>query len=302
MKTVLGVWSLIGLVLIAACDHGHDGPVEPPYELREVFHQYPAWSPDGKAIAFWRQPEELGQGPAGVWLLQLRDSTLTFVIGGDTPRWSPDGRSLAVSLEAQIQVVNLETGEARAVTDFGRNWFPSYSPDGARIAFNLTIPNDSSGIWIAEANGAGDVRRIVSAFDDVISPAWSPDGGGIAFGAWEGTDTGWRVWAVRPDGTDLRRLSDHGPRDRFPAWSPEGSSLAYTAKDGVHILELATRSDRQLAGTERNWLASFQGVSWSPDGRCLVYNKEYLWVIDFDGGNNRQLTGPEGVIRRRPRS
>lgn len=292
MRWTIAVALCTALAGVAACDDDDDdGVVAPPRELREVYHQYPAWSPNGEMIAFWGQ-SRLGETPTGVWLFHVPDSTMTFLAAGDTPRWSPDGRHLAISRNAQIAILDVATGETRPVTVLGRNWFPSYSPDGRWIVYDRTAPVDSSGLWIAAADGSSAPRRISPDLHGARFPAWSPDGEFIACSIWEGNEVGRRIWVVRPDGSDPQRLSDGGPIDMFPAWSPDGTKIAYTAREGIRIFDLATRQDRRLPGTERDRLADYQGVAFAPDGQQLVYNKEYLWVIGADGSRNHELTGP----------
>ena len=300
-------WLLIAVVPLVACDRDDNGAVGPPRELREVYHQYPAWSPDGEMIAFWRQPEHVGESPVGVWLYHVQDSTLSFVIGGDTPRWSPDGTELAISLDAQIAVVSVSSGVSRPLTNFGRNWFPSYSPDGRWIVFNRTSPFDSSGLWIIDAEGVTRPELIPGtegreASGAAFQAAWSPNGEWIAFSVEEfgsrGEFLGVSICIIRPDGSGLEQLTERRWSTRGVAWSPDGGRIAYSTvvgqRHGIHILDLATRQDRRLVSTEVERLASSQGVSWSPDGRFLVYNREYLWIVEPDDSNNRQLTGPDG--------
>jgi hypothetical protein len=99
----------------------------------------PAWSPDGKRIAFIRDlPEEISAGEC--W---AGDLVVTDAAGGDerliaeassAPEWSPDGKRLAFVSECDsIVVVPVEGGPT---TVLARDAYePVWSPDGTRIAF-----------------------------------------------------------------------------------------------------------------------------------------------------------------------
>jgi Tol biopolymer transport system component len=290
--------TVVLLCLLAGCRGDQSPRRAPPTDLLTVFHDLPAWSPDSVSIAFWRLPENVGETPRGVWILNLRDSSMKYLIGGLMPRWAPDGRSLVVSINAGIAVVDLATGTAKMLVSHGTNWSPSWSPDGQWIVFDRTAPADSFGLWVVSTSGLSGLRRVSADLERAGFPAWSPDGNWIAFSRQEEGSIDWRIWVVRPDGTGLRRLT-YGPRDLYPAWSPDSKRLAYSSRQGITLFDMATLENHPLAGTAVSFLASDPGVSWSPDGRFLVYNKEYLWIIEADGSNNRQLTGPEGVIGRR---
>lgn len=103
---------------------------------REAF---PAFSPDGKKIAF-----SLGAaGAEQIWLYEIKKQKKCPLTkqGGAQPAWSPDGRQLAISCPTaagnQIFIISADTAEAdhqrRQITFEGDNQFPSWSPDGRQI-------------------------------------------------------------------------------------------------------------------------------------------------------------------------
>ena len=93
----------------------------------------PAWSPDGKAVAFGTV--------AGIWTITVADGlqrAATSEPGGD-PRWSPDGRRVAFSsaVDGQlggIVLVDVDGGRRTTLTN-GPDSHPQWSPDGTWIAF-----------------------------------------------------------------------------------------------------------------------------------------------------------------------
>lgn len=138
----------------------------------------PAWSPDGRWIAF------------------------TSYRGGDVAIWKmrPDG----------TDAVPLTSGE-------GDDYFPSWSPDGRRIAFQRNEPQGGAvrwRLWIVPADGGPPA--LVDSPDELGNPAWHPEAELIAVVA--RTADGERdVRVVAPDGAVAARVPRAGV-DRHPAW------------------------------------------------------------------------------------
>jgi Tol biopolymer transport system component len=139
----------------------------------DIWVEYPAWSPDGKKIAFMSQePDASGNDP----------NYNIFVMNADG------------------------TGISRLTDTQGSDGFPAWSPDGGKISFSSTrsdcgnsdAPNcRTSGdigpfheLWIMNANGS-DQHRLSESFGQFSS--WSPDGRYLVF------SPGLNV--IRPDGT-----------------------------------------------------------------------------------------------------
>ena len=164
---------------------------------RGRFAERPAWSPDGRLIAY--------AGGSGIRTVRPDGSRDRGVIenAGD-PAWSPDGRRLAFSRRG---VVWTATAEGRGLRRVAKGRDPDWSPDGGRIVY--TRPRD--GIAVAPAAGGGS-RYLGPG----LAPAWSPDGDWIAYARWPAGKP-MSVWRMRADGSAarlvLRRAAD-------PAWTP----------------------------------------------------------------------------------
>ena len=161
----------------------------------------------------------------------LAAACLTFTAGaGASPkggfiafsRCGPDGCGSGTD----IWLIRQDGSGLRRVTREGtHNEFPSWSPDGKRLAFARS-DGVSGGIWTLNLSAA-KARRLTSgpALDE--QPAWSPDSKRIAFVRELLLEGGSEIDVVAASGYSLSRLT-HGLGDfRHPSWSPDGRRLAF---------------------------------------------------------------------------
>jgi Tol biopolymer transport system component len=92
--------------------------------------------------------------------------------------------------------------------------FPSWSPDGRRLAFQSNAQGGHFEIYSIAVGGSG-LRRETRSSIDTIEPAWSPDGKEIAFSR-DGA-----IWTVDRGGHERKLTS--GDNDSAPAWRPAGA-------------------------------------------------------------------------------
>ncbi|HET7217846.1 MAG TPA: hypothetical protein VFJ02_07350, partial [Vicinamibacterales bacterium] len=249
----------------------------------------PAWSPDGKRLAFSYLDRIWMSNPDGRNARPLRPlSTQTE----RDPAWSPDGKSIVFAADDgqgfNLVVAAAAGGDARTVTTLaGDERWPSWTADG-RIVFS----HRSAVRWrlhVVAASG-GDASPLFddTADDDERDGKVSPDGTRVAYVSDRESDDGDAdIWVA-----DLKR----GPRDRvtrtrvvqargveaFPAWSPDGLRIAYFAvREGVGsvwvmgVEEVSPPADAaapRARPTETPVLVSRRGGSpaWSPDGKKIA--------------------------------
>jgi hypothetical protein len=184
--------------------------------------------------------------------------------------WSPDGRKLAYRCSGgvarpwrrhELTVIDIEGDGYTVVPTQAPAFWPSWSPDGKRIAFSTTqLPDAKSSIYTVALDGSD--RRLVASGGS--APAWSPDGKTIVYQ----TTCGLRL--VTPAGREVTSgRSSEGCGIGFsgrPTWAPDGSKIAFEATGGIWVMnEDGSELRRVSRRTSRAWYGSQPGrPSWRP--------------------------------------
>ena len=180
-----------------------DNPPKRIFESKDELIIAPKWSPSGDTIIF-------GIGKFA--------SFLDFAIGAKKPVDPANGG-------AQIAIVNPDgTGFQRITSGANSNGFPSYSPDGQRIAYRTMGP-EGNGLRIINLKDRS-ITRLTEEYDNF--PVWSPRGDLIVFMRRLNGDN-FEIFTIRPDGSDLRRLTNSKGNDAHPVWSPDGEKIVFSS-------------------------------------------------------------------------
>lgn len=169
-----------------------------------------SWSPDGKRIAFMSNRE----GGFDVYMMNADGSDQARMTTTGTswfPVFSPDNARLAFHVGRDVHVLDVMTAELKQLTTDPLNgMYPSWSPDGTRIAF-MSWRNGRTEIFVMNADGS-DQRLLVSMpTGDAIDPRWSPDGSRIAFvhvaGGIANPGSERTIWTVDVADGEVRQVS-----------------------------------------------------------------------------------------------
>jgi Tol biopolymer transport system component len=136
--------------------------------------QTPAWSPDGRKLAFVSRRD----GNSEIYVMNADGSdqrNLTRHAASDqSPAWSPDGQSIAFvsrrSGLAEIHVMNADGSDQRNLrVRVGRDSGLGWSPDGRKIAFTA----GSTEVYVVNADGSGRRQLTRSPWANWFA-GWSP--------------------------------------------------------------------------------------------------------------------------------
>jgi Tol biopolymer transport system component len=250
----------------------------------------PAWSPNGKAIAFASADEVKKDCRGGLWIMGTSGAgARRIATRGRNPDWSPDGSKLAFDDgDGVIIVTDAAGGGAHTVA---RGAEPSWSPDGLRLAFTR-----GQAIFVAAADGSNE--RLVASGG--VDPDWSPDGARLVFARTDKNNPGLAIIGV--DGTGARSLTS--TEDRDPTWSPDGRTIAYTHCSlgtglgcASQVFVIAPDGTGRRSRTPADAEAVELEPSWAPDSRRLVFARAREWQ---DEGDSHLFT-LSGRLTRTPR-
>jgi Tol biopolymer transport system component len=267
----------------------------------------PAWSPNGRQIAFTSNQTDPTRFFPDVWVMNADGSSMRRLTDGPAdcpndpcgrahPTWSSDGTRVAYQAYAWIDVVNVDgTGHRRLWTS-GNNGSgaccPAWSPGGRRIAFTVGGEGIPAQLWVMNANGTA-TRRLARAPDGYgyTSPTWSPAGRWIAFSLLRephplkyGEATG-MLGIIRSDGKGQIRKLKAGSAPWMPAWSHDGRKIAFSdVLKRIAILNIETGKVVRLRAGQK--------PSWSPNDSRIAYEGPHggIFVINVDGSHVRELT------------
>lgn len=221
-----------------------DGAMLQRLTMNRGFDSFPAWSPDGRRIAFLHQFADEFRGRAARLVIMAADGSdmrhvLTGALGMHPPVWSPDGRKIAVTATngdatARVHILDADGPRLRLLHEIqplGETQSgPAWSPDGERLAF---LGNDGETLTIKriEIDGSSPGRVTTSILRAGVpqpttpanwlpTPSWSPAGDYLLYTCAR------RVCVVALDGTLVGQSPIELETGSVGAWSPDGARIA----------------------------------------------------------------------------
>lgn len=238
--------------------------------------------------------------PARLWSLQRPRLILQFamvvvflmalvvaaLLVGAINRPHPLGRNglIAFTTKGGLAVANPDGSGLRILaTGGGEAFFPTWSPDGTKLAY-WSKPSNLAPLSQVVLDPNTDATTLVSGSLNIQSdPArilWASDGRHLVFPAIIGQGAP-EVYVAAADGSDLRSLAPQlQPSD--PAWSPDGTQIAFRGRSvadlesvGLYVVGV-DGVDPRLVGTAKRtspltlaW--TFLQLNWSPDGSQIAF-------------------------------
>lgn len=152
-----------------------------------------------------------------------------------------------------------------------RDWHPTWSPDGQRIAFvSNRVNKDSSDLFVMNADGSGVSNLTETPDSRELAPEWSPDGTKLVFVS---DRTGSPELFILDLGTSqVTQLTSTAVDKSAPTWLPNSQQVAYWASsDGLTSIFVVNTQNQQVNRVTSGALDSWPAIS--PNGATLAFER-----------------------------
>jgi Tol biopolymer transport system component len=278
----------VSIVAIAIANGARKALISPP--AQGAGDIYPAYSPDGKQLAFIRRVDSAN---GDIYLTDLGSAVpprqLTFDHGRvEGFSWSPSGDSLVASLQPHnaarsLWRVSLRGGAREHIAEAGvEPMYPAIARKGNRLAWVVTASDTD--IWRAPLGGTEGRTEsetvVVRSPRRDANPNVSPDGKLLAFRSGR---TGFEeIWIADAGGGSPRQVTSfQGAVTSSPRWSPDSKELVFDsrAEGTAHMYRVKASGGspaRLTSGRENEEMPS-----WSHDGQSIYFgsNRSGQWQV-----------------------
>jgi dipeptidyl aminopeptidase/acylaminoacyl peptidase len=267
----------------------------------------PAWSPDGRRLAFLSVTGEGDKAAEQIFLLDMRGGDamqLTHAaLGVEQFTWRPDGNAIAY----------VAPDEAPNKRDIEHHLDAFVVGDQAYQEKAAPTPNH---IWLINSDGTGDKRLTEGTWSlptatppgSPASPlSWSPDGKSIIFtrmpNAYDSDGFLATVDVLDVQTGAIRALTSHGKYEGYGDFSPDGTKIAYwypfqgdgAAQNDIYVTAAAGGNGTDLTADDID--TNVVRAIWMPDSKSLLIaghkgTDAALWLKPLDGMAQRLQLGP----------
>jgi len=278
----------------------------------------PAWSPDGREVAFLRDRGDKflietvpALGGAERTIYAGSRSPLIYETGKGGLSFSPDGKLLAFTewnaaiQRSSIQVLSVRDSSTRVLTSpppASHDRRPVFSPGGDKLAFiRASGPTSIEELFVISVAG-GEPRQLTFDHKQIFGPpAWTQTDE-IVFSSSRGGLPA--IWRVSASGGSPQRVPEAGPAAWYPSLSQSGNELAYEYVGQEQNLWRLQLNGHSHAGALASILVSSARTQnlqpqFSRDGHKIAFQSlrsgyPEVWICNSDGSHAVQVTDLRG--------
>jgi serine/threonine protein kinase/dipeptidyl aminopeptidase/acylaminoacyl peptidase len=293
--------------------------------------QLPAFSPDGRTIAFKRS---LANGVTHVHLVPAAGGEpreLVPALWFGHVGWAPGGAEIILAAEPSASEGAAARLKSSAAVDYAPLWKVSVAGGQARPlgggvrAQDVTVPREGrhlaysqqgtteGHIWRLDLRGRGATgeaqTRVMASTRFDANPRFSPNDEQVVFTS--GRSGSMEIWVADKQGGSLLRLTSFGKNEGgiayagpgSPRWSPDGRAIAFDYYESAESTTAAIYVVSASGGPARPVInASSENVtpSWSRDGRWIYFssNRSGQWQVWKVAPEGEEAGSPRQVTRR----
>jgi Tol biopolymer transport system component/DNA-binding winged helix-turn-helix (wHTH) protein len=265
----------------------------------------PAFSPDGRRIAFTRASETA-----------VRDLFWVAAEGGEVHALTHDRTnidSLAWDVDADSIIFSSNRGGKSALWRVAlKDPNPKRMPMGTEDASQPAVSRVGNALRVAYVQGSAvwgivevaagsnaEPRSIISSTQQDSAPSLSPDGRRFAF---QSQRSGFQeIWTANVDGTDLQQITHQGgPLTGSPAWGHRGDQMLFDSRINGHShIFCFTAAGRAVQLTS----GDFNDITphWSNDDAMIFFRSNrggrwQLWRMSMQERQPTPLTSDDGIV------